>query len=130
MKRFSRLLPLFAIVTGVALVMVTSAFKQAPKDKSGDTLYTFQYNPPATNPFSVTNIENVSNWSSTSTSPGCSGNQKACSIEATDDYVDNSGSSPVLKSTIDIQATLTPLTGTARVTSIADPDGSFANQVN
>lgn len=42
---FRRLLPMFAIATGVALVGVTSAFKEAPKVRSNDpTTYYFQFN--------------------------------------------------------------------------------------
>ena len=130
MKRFVRLLPLVAIAFGVVLVLVASAFKKAPNTNTVHgkyTLYTFQYSGPD---YSVAHVEDPANWTYVSLSPGCSGNQKACSIEASDTYVDASGSAPVLKSSINIQAVLTPATSTARVTSIADPNGGFANQTN
>lgn len=90
-------------------------------------MYTFEYTGPD---YTVDHVKDINNWTYEADAPSCSGSQKACSLQATDDYVDDSGSSPVLKSTISIQAMLTPLTGTARVTSIADPNGSFANQAN
>ena len=128
MIHIKKLAPVAAMVMGVALALVTSAFNTPHKTKGGATLYSFEYNPPATDPYSVANVENVSNWVYTASSPGCSGNQEACSLQASDSYVDNSGSSPVLESSIDIQAVNTPATGTARVSSIADQNGSFANQ--
>ncbi|MGF7229954.1 hypothetical protein [Arachidicoccus sp.] len=44
-SRLSRLLPVFAIAAGIALVGVTSAFKEAPKANVSDlTTYYFQFN--------------------------------------------------------------------------------------
>lgn len=118
MKRFSRLLPLFTIVTGVALVAVTSAFKEAPKNKSGDPLYQFTYNPPTTNPYSVSNVENVANWSYDPDATCPNGNVKACTIEAS--QVDDSDPlNPVLLSSENITATASG-SGIAHVASTAD----------
>ncbi len=118
-----KILPACAVAMGVALVMATSAFKEAPKDKSGDPLYTFQYNPPGTDPYSVANVEDVGNWSYTAnTDPCTSGTAKACKIYAS--HVDNSGPEPVLLTSENISATLNMGTGTARVVSTADGSGS------
>jgi hypothetical protein len=126
----ARILPLCAIALGVGLVMVTSAFTKAPQTKTAQgnyTSYTFEYSGPD---YTVAHVEDPSNWTYTTSSPSCSGNQIACSLQATDSYVDVSGSSPVLKSTINIQATLVPGPNTARVTGMDDPNGSFSNQTN
>lgn len=40
-SRLSRLLPLFAMATGIALVGVTSAFKEAPISHAGSYFYEF-----------------------------------------------------------------------------------------
>lgn len=127
-RRLSRLLPLFAIATGAALVAVTSAFKEQPKTKSGDTLYTFYYNGPN---YTTAAIENESNWVYTSSSDLCSFDpEKACRIQVTEDYVNNPGTmSATLKSSANVTATEnSEHPGTSYVSSIADGDGVISNQ--
>lgn len=126
-SRLSRLLPLFAIVTGVALVTATSAFKEAPKSKSGATLYTFYYN---SSDYSTSAVENEGNWTYTPSSDLCSfDDEKACRIQVTADYVNNPGTSPSLKTSANVTATDNPShPGTAYVSSIADADGVISNQ--
>ncbi|HEU0228656.1 MAG TPA: hypothetical protein VFQ86_13030 [Arachidicoccus soli] len=125
-----KLLPTCGLALGVALVLATSAFKEAPKDKSGDTLYTFEYNAPATNPYSAANVENVANWSYTSGTPSCdANNQKACSIEVHSNYVNNPGApSSTLKSNFSISATNYDMSD-AYVASTSDASGVITNQL-
>lgn len=101
-----KLLPTCGLALGVALVIATSAFKEAPKDKSGDPLYTFQYNAPATNPYSETNVENKANWSYNAGTPSCDDNdQRACSFEVSSNSVDvPTMGNPTLKSSFSITA--------------------------
>ncbi len=124
MVSFSKLLPACGFAIAAALAGVTSAFKEAPKDKSGQTMYTFEYTPPAsdpTHPYSVGNVENVANWTFTSNDDRCLDvNIRACKIFASPDNVDASGDEPVLLSTEDISAAIFPTTGTAYVQSTDD----------
>ncbi|WP_162923686.1 hypothetical protein [Arachidicoccus soli] len=101
-----KILPACAVAMGVALVMATSAFTKAPTNKSGDTLYTFQYNAPSgMHPYSQANVENVANWSYT-TSTSCNGvNVEACGLQVPESYVDDPIGSPTLDASIDISAT-------------------------
>ncbi|AYD47400.1 hypothetical protein [Arachidicoccus soli] len=132
MKRFSRLLPLFAIVTGVALVAVTSAFKVVPQNKSGDAMYQFIYTPPTQNDYSVSSVQDEGNWSYAPNETCPNGNVKACTIQAS--HVDDSDpNNPVLLSSEDITATANG-SGVAHVTSTADapslPSSDIANKSN
>lgn len=101
-----KVLPACAVAMGVALVLATSAFKEAPTNKSGETLYTFQYNPPAgMHPYAQANVENVANWSYT-TSTTCNGlNVEACGLQVPESYVDDPTGSPTLDASINISAT-------------------------
>lgn len=129
MSKIAKLLPLCGFVIAVALVVLTSSFKAAHKTMSGDTLYQFAYNPPATNPYSVTNVENVANWSYSPSGSCTSGSVKACTILAS--QVDDSDpSNPVLLSSEDITAsTTTP--NNSIVSSTADaPNTSSPNITN
>lgn len=117
-----KILPTCGLALGVALVIATSAFTKAPKDKSGDTLYTFQYNAPPTNPYSQANVENVANWSYTTSNPSCDNTPvKACSLQVPESYVDNPGSSPTLDASIDITTG-----GSASVAYVASTASSSA----
>ncbi|WP_156522645.1 hypothetical protein [Arachidicoccus ginsenosidimutans] len=119
-RRLSRLLPVFAIAIGVALVAVTSAFKEQPKSKSGQTLYTFEY---SGGDYSQASVEDVGNWDFTSNNDPCiSGVAKACKIYAS--HVDASGDEPVLDSSENIVAAYNSATQTYRVGSTADGTGS------
>ncbi|MGF7232620.1 hypothetical protein [Arachidicoccus sp.] len=126
-----KILPACGLALGVALVIATSAFTKAPQTKSGDPMYQFTYNPPTTNPYSVSNVENVANWSYDPNATCPSGNVKACTIEAS--HVDASDpTNPVLLSSEDIDAAATA--GVARVISTADapslPSSSITNRSN
>jgi len=133
-NRFSRFLPLFAIATGVALVMATSAFKEAPKNKNGDTMIAFEYNAPGSdpNPYSQTNVETLGNWQYTSDNSACtSGNVKACKVYVSSAYVDGSGPSNY---TLDPSYVITASSGAvSHVTATSDGSTSgtdFSNKPN
>ncbi|MGF7231363.1 hypothetical protein [Arachidicoccus sp.] len=104
--RLIKILPTCGLALGVALVLATSAFKEAPVNKSGETMYTFQYNAPSgLHPYSAANVENVANWSYTS-STSCNGtNVKACGLQVPESYVDDPTGSPTLDASINISAT-------------------------
>ncbi|AYD49068.1 hypothetical protein D6B99_16455 [Arachidicoccus soli] len=101
-----KIAPFAAMAVGVVLALATSAFNKVPKNKSGDTLYTFQYNAPVTNPYSQTNVENKANWSYTAGTPSCDDNdQQACSFEVSSNSVDiPTMGDPTLKSSFSITA--------------------------
>lgn len=107
MTNISKLLPASGFLIAAVLVMATSAFKQAPKTKGGDALYTFQYNPPTgTNPYSESNVEAKGHWSYTATTDRCSDDDvKACKIYVSGSNVVPSGSSYTLASGFTISAT-------------------------
>ncbi len=110
-----KLLPTCGLALGVALVIATSAFKEAPKDKSGDPLYTFQYTGPSD--YSQTEVEDVSNWAYTADTDPCDNhNVEACKVQVPESYVDNPTSSPTLDASINIGATVSS-NGTAYVSS-------------
>jgi len=105
MTNISKLLPACGFAIAVALVAVTSAFKEAPRTKGGDTMYTFEYNASGGTDYSATSVEKASNWSYTSDDSRCTDvNNKACRIYVTEDYVDNPSSAPALDPSIDIVA--------------------------
>ncbi|HTN37409.1 MAG TPA: hypothetical protein VL053_10065 [Arachidicoccus sp.] len=126
----NKILPIGAIAAGVALVMATSGFTKAPKaNLGGDQLYTFQYNPPGTDPYSVNNVEDENNWSLATPEDACpSGSIKACQIQAS--QVDLSGPVPMLLASEAIQAAVTPGTTSAKVTMTADAVGNPGNITN
>lgn len=127
-----KILPVFAMVTGAALAVINSAFKEQQKNKNGDTLYSFEYNPPsgATHPYSQANVENVANWQYTPSSPSCLGSDRACSIQVPVSFVDNPGTAPTLDSTIEINATNSSPNVAYVNTTAAGADGSISNQSN
>jgi hypothetical protein len=122
MKKIKNTLPYLAILMGGILAIATSAFAKMPKAKTVDTNYAFEYNGPD---YSAANVQDVSNWTYNASPDACSGSQKACTIEVPDTYVDNTGPSPVLESTISIQTT-TNMSGDARVSGLAG--GTISNQ--
>ncbi len=89
MVSFSKLLPACGFAIAAALAGVTSAFKEAPKTKSGDTMFTFQYVPPSGTDYSQASVENLSNWQYTSDNTRCSDQQiRACKVYVTQGFVD------------------------------------------
>lgn len=122
------MLPACGFVIAVALIGITSAFKDAPKNGNGREMYVFEYNPPESDPepYSVANVQDVSHWTSTTDATPCTNtNFKACKIYASAGNVDASGSEPVLLSSEAISATLNTTTNSAYVSST--DDGSLSN---
>lgn len=104
--RFNKIFPAFAIAIGLVLAVATSGFKEGRQGNRMDT-FTFQYVPPTgdPHPYSVTNVQDKTNWEETGTPPSCSGSQKACMLNVPDTYVDESGGTPELGSNFSITAT-------------------------
>ena len=101
-----KMLPAFAIAIGLALAMATSGFKEVPKNKNGDQLFTFQYNPPGGTDYSTTSVQNVTKWSYTTDNNDCSNNDiEACKVRVPVTYVNNPTGSPSLKSSVNLTAT-------------------------
>lgn len=129
MKHIQKIAPFAAMAVGAVLALATSAFKQSPQTKSGDPMYTFEYTPPSTDPYSAANVQDTANWNFTTNPDPCLGSDKACTLEVPADYVKNPGSSPTLLSSIDIQTHVND-DGFASVTATAaDGEGAvIANQ--
>lgn len=107
MKYIQKVAPFAAMAVGAVLALATSAFSKAPKDKSGDpTTYSFEYNPPSgdPDPYSISNVQNVANWQNTTSPDPCGGSDEACTLLNVPDTYVNGGSTPTLKSTINIVA--------------------------
>lgn len=121
--------PFAAMAVGAVLALFNSAFKQVPRDKNDDPMYTFEYTPPASDPYSAAHVQDTANWVFTSTPDPCLGSDKACTLEVPADFVNNPGSSPTLKSSIAIQTQVNE-DGFASVSSTAaDGEGAvIANQ--
>ena len=121
MTIISKMLPACGFVIAVALVGITSAFKDAPKTNSGDPAYYFEYQSgdPA----------NPANWEYTSDGTGCSGAGESCKILLSEDYV-NTGTNPVT-----IDETMLPNSELPTVTSasnlqVPDPSSSVFTQIS
>jgi len=122
------MLPIGGFAIAVALVGITSAFKDAPKTNSGVDTYSFEYQPPATDPYSIANVEDTANWVYNEDASGCGGVDKACALlDVPEDFVDASGT-PTLKSSINIVAVLTG--ANAKVASTASTAIDIENQSN
>jgi hypothetical protein len=105
--------------------MESKVEKQSPPIKE-ETLYTFEYNG---SDFSQVNVEDESNWTYTADTDMCSGtNQRPCKLQVSASYVDNSGTSPTLKSATNISAALNTTSNSHYVNGIADPLGNFSNR--
>ncbi len=116
-----------ALFLGIVLAVATSAFKPAVKNSKGFTVYTFAYTGPSD--YSPAHVADVANWSYTGSSTLCDNNpEKACTLQATDSYVDASGT-PVLESSINITTGTGP-NGKAYVSSIADNMGTISNSTD
>lgn len=128
MKKLTKILPVCGFVIAVALVGVTSAFKEAPKTKGGQTLYQFQYDPPTgSQAYSVANVENVANWKYAPSGSCNSDNIKACTIMAS--HVDDSDpTDPVLLNSENITAQETS-TDVSIVASTADAPNTTSSNI-
>lgn len=126
MKHIQKIAPFAAMAVGAVLALATSAFKTS-QSKSGDTTYSFEYNPPSSNPYSVANVENVANWKYNASPDECIGDKEACTLLNVPSTYVNTGSTPTLKSSINIDAQESS-TGVAFVHSTAASSATISNQ--
>ena len=116
-----------ALFLGIVLAVATSAFKPAVQNEKGFTVYTFAYSGPD---YSITNVQDEAYWTYTPSSSLCDNTlEKACRIQATEDFVDLSGSMPVLDPAINIVAS-NGGTGKAYVLTIDDDHGTVSNSTD
>lgn len=133
MKKLTKILPVCGFAIAVALVGVTSAFKEAPKGQNGQTLYRFMYDLSSPNigtAYSETSVEDERNWTYAPEESCPSGTVKACTIEASQVDLSNPAQPELLQAEA-IDADTNPA-GVAHVTSTADGSGStvITNKAN
>lgn len=117
---------LLALALGLGLVFTQSAFKAENNSKRAE--FTFYYDGPS---FDVADVTNEANWKYDSEANECSGiNDQACTIRISDAYVDNPLTTPALKSTANLTATLRSPYNTAYVTGSADSGMSISNEAH
>ena len=114
---------LLTLVLGLGLVFTQSAFKSANLQKKGFAPVTFYYHGPN---FTKFEVEDESNWNTTSPGGSCLGNDKACSITVDEDYVDNPSTTPTLNPSINLEAENSPAS-LARVKRSDDGSMIIAN---
>ena len=99
-------------ILAFVLAIGFAAFTTASKNRPGGTKL-FKYNPPGTDPYSLTNVKNLTLWSFIPEPEDCpSGEIKACQIEVSDMYVNLNNT---LKTSVALQAAET-LPNVARIT--------------
>lgn len=131
MKKLTKILPVCGFVIAVALVGVTSAFKEAPKQWNGQSTLTFEYTPPdPQNPsYAPADVSTLSNWHTTSDASECSNdNQRACKIYVPDaaPYVDGNDN---LQSAINLTLGGTATEAYVESTALGDVnDGVISNK--
>ena len=133
MKQIQKIAPFAAMAVGAMLALATSAFNNAPhKTRSGDTMYTFEYNAPDNGTdYSETSVKNVSNWSYTSDNSGCGNHDvKACRIFVPETYVDDPGGSNTLDASIDISTGGTSSQAYVSSTDAGSGDDYVSNKLN
>ena len=131
MKHFnfkSRVLPCTAFAAAIALVVSFSSFTGAADAKVEQTLVTFSYDAPNSGAdYSSSSVANLSNWKA-STETCDNEQERACSIQVHEAYVNNpTSSNPTLKDDF----VITPSESEDNnyyVESISDPTGQIINQ--
>lgn len=106
MKKKYLTAPVIAALIGVGLAGVAKAHLNARVHF--EDLYSFKYNPSSTSnpPYSITEVEKLSNWEYTTTDQGCDGtDEKACEIHVKSSDVVPSGNTYVLNPNFSITAT-------------------------
>lgn len=130
MKKLTKILPVCGFVIAVALVGVTSAFKEAPKQWNGQSTLTFEYSAP-NGSYTPADVSTLSNWHTTSDPSECSNKQnRACKIYVPDaaPYVDASDNlQPAINLTLGGTATNAYVESTA-LGDITDP-GLISNKL-
>ena len=117
----------YALLLGLTVVFTQSAFKAANGKISKFESFTFYYHGPAT--YTVSEVEDESNWSTTPPDDECIGTDKACQITIDRGYVDNPDTAPTVKSSLNLAASLSPAS-LARVTGSSDGTMTYANTEN
>ncbi|WP_231426445.1 hypothetical protein [Pedobacter sp. Leaf250] len=110
-----------------SLVMVAglSAFKPLNQDASKRLRYNFYYSGPAT--ATQMQVENPANWATGSPQECGGGEDRPCSIEVDEAYV-NPGSTPTLKSNINLSTAQSALHSTYYVDGADDSSISIDNK--
>lgn len=117
---------LVVLIVGFGILITQSAFRNTLKTQKRTT-YTFHYTGTS---FSVADVEDESKWEYDPAANTCSGDEQACTIRISGEYVDNSTSSPKLKSLANLSATLNPLSNTAYITNSSDDSMQIFNTDN
>lgn len=131
MKHIRKMAPFAAMAVGAVLALATSAFNKASKSKSGDTMYTFQYNPPSGTDYSENSVKDVANWSYTTNNDRCNDNNvKACKIYVPEAYVDGLPTSHTLDESIDIVTGGTSTQAYVTSTDAGTTTDYFSNKLN
>lgn len=114
---------LMAIIIGIGMAAFT-----APKKTHLDATHVFEFDG-LHNTYTVGNVQTTSNWKYVGEDELlCEGEDKACRIKVTDDYVDQS-STPMQLSGITISASNNPNSGEAVVSGITAPlENGYSNQ--
>lgn len=126
MSQLSKMLPACGFVIAAALVGLTSSFKEAPKKVNGFVTYSFEYQPPTTNPYTQASVENDSNWVYNADATDCGGEDKACALLNVPAALVDATGTPTLKPAINIVAV--EQNGVAHVTSTSSTAVTISNQ--
>lgn len=118
-----KFIPLFAIALGLVLAVASSGFRE----DQVDDLFMFEYIPPSAGDYSISAVEEDTNWVFRSLPPECEGEDKACTIGVPMSFV-NIGTPNTLKSTINIQAALGDGGNAYVSTTAAGSNGTIRNQ--
>ena len=105
----------------------TSAFNKVPKSAGTQMSYSFEYTPPSTDPYSVANVEDTANWHYNASAAECPGDDEACALLNVPATYVNTGSTPTLKSSINIDA-VESSPGIAKVNATAAGSATISNQ--
>lgn len=116
---------ILAAAFGLVIVFTGSAFKT---EKVKTDSYTFYYNGPA---LDKTNVENESNWVYDNDDLVCNEtNQRACTIQVSESFVNTTLATPTLKSITNLGAEVHVPSGTAFITGSADGSMLIFNRGN
>jgi len=122
---FLNLKGLLALAITTIFVIGMSAFSSAENQSIKRARYSFYYNGPST--ADKAQVENIANWATTPPLSCNSANERPCTIEVEDTYV-NPGSTPTLKSNLNLVASQAVSHDTYYVLSSDDESMEIANQ--
>lgn len=116
---------LMAFALSAIFVVGMSAFKSEPNEFSKRARYSFYYTGPTT--ATQAEVEDPANWATTPPLSCNDVNERPCTIEVEEAYV-NTGSTPTLKSTINLDADQDLIHNTYYVAGSADGSMVIENQ--